>query len=137
MRIRKNNSGATLAEILLATAIIVFVTVAIIQFYLLSLNLSEINKEETIAMYHLTNMMESIKCAPFSNITVNFPNGVPDGTAGNSYATIVGGYALTGEHIVVSYINPNGDPLEINVSVSWQDRRGVNRAKDLVTKRTR
>ncbi len=137
MKIVKSNTGLTLVEILCATVIILIAVVAIIQFYLATLNLSEINKEETIAMTHLTNMMEAIKCTPFSNIIVDFPNGVSDGTAGNSYATIVGGYVLTNEHIVVSYVNPHSDPLEINVAVNWQDSKGVTRTKYLVTKRTR
>ncbi len=117
----------SVAEILVAIAIIVFATIAIIQLYLSSLNFSEINNEDNIAMSHLSNIMEAIKCTPFSNMVIDFPNGVPDGPAGNNYATIVGNYILTGEHIVVSYVNPGSDPLEIIASVSWQDRRGVTR----------
>ncbi|MDI6758437.1 MAG: hypothetical protein QMD94_02005, partial [Candidatus Omnitrophota bacterium] len=78
----------------------------------------------------------AIKCAPFSNMLVDFPNNVPDGTANNSYAVLVGGYTLTDEHIVVSYVNSSSDPLEIMVNVSWQDR-GQSRANYLVTKKTR
>lgn len=136
MRIRGVEKGITLVEILLAVTILVFVTVAIIQLYLSNLGLSEIAKDETIAMAHLTNMMEAIKCTPFSNIVVDFPNGVADGTAGNNYATVVGGYTLTNEHIIVSYVNPGSDPLEITASLSWQDRRGASRTGYLVTKRT-
>ena len=133
----QSNTGLTLVETLFAVAIIVTATVAILQFYLSSLNLSEINKEETIAMTHLINITEAIKCTPFSAITVNFPDGVPDGAVSNNYVTIVGGYVLTNEQIVVSYTDLNNDPLEINVTVSWQDKRGENRTKYLVTKRTR
>jgi Tfp pilus assembly protein PilV len=137
MRIRKNKSGITLVEILLAITIMVFATVAIMQFYLSSLALSETNKEATVAMAHLTNMMEAIKCTPFSNMLTDFPNGVADGTIHNNYATLVGGYILNNEHIVVSYVNPSSDPLEAMVSVSWQDRSKATRTKYLVTKRTR
>lgn len=136
MKIRNNESGVTLVEILVAITILVFATVAIIQFYLSSLNLSEMNKEETIAIAHLTNMMEAIKCTPFSAIIADFPNGLPDGPVNNNYATIVGGYILKSEQIAVSYVNPGGDPLEINVSVSWQDKGGATRTKYLVTQRT-
>lgn len=127
----------TLTEILLATVIILIAAVAIIQFYISSSGLSDINREESTAMTHLISMMEAIKCTPFSNIVVDFPDGVPDGTASNSYATIVGGYELNGEQIVVSYVNPSSDPLEINVGLTWQDRRGTSRTKYLVTKRTK
>jgi hypothetical protein len=137
MKIRKSNAGITLVEILAAITIMVFATVAIMQFYLSSLTLSETNKEATIAMVHLTNMMETIGCTPFSNMLTDFPNGVLDGTINNNYATLVGGYVLKNEHIVVSYVNSSSDPLEIMVSVSWQDRSRVTRARYLVTKSTR
>jgi len=137
MKTFNSKSGLTLVEILFAALIITIAAVAIIQSYLSNIYLSDVNKEETIAQMQLTNMMEVIKCAPFSDIIVNFPNGVAGGTTGNNYANIVGGYVLRSEQIVVSYVNPNSDPLEITVSVSWQDRRGINRTKYLVTKRTR
>jgi type II secretory pathway pseudopilin PulG len=137
MKIRKSKAGITLVETLLAITIMVFATVAIMQFYLSSLVLSEINKEGTVAMAHLTNMMEAIKCTPFSNMLTDFANGVSDGTTNNNYATLVGSYILKDEHIVVSYVNPSIDPLEIMVSVSWQDRSRVTRIRYLATKRTR
>lgn len=136
MGIKNKETGLTLAEVLVASTIIVFASAAIIQFYISSLFLAEINREETIAIVHLGNMMEAIKRTPFSNITANFPDGASDGI-NNNYDTIVGGYVLRNELIVVSYPNPNNDPLEINVSTSWQDKRGQNRAKFLVTKMTR
>jgi len=137
MKMRNSQSGISLVEILVAITILVFATSAIIQFYLSSLNLSETNKEGTVAMAHVINMMEVIKCTPFSNIIVNFPNGVSDGPPANRYATLVGGYVLKEEHILVSYVNTTSDPLEIMINASWQDKKGVNRAKYLVTKRTR
>lgn len=133
----KNKRGLTLVEILFSLGIIAIVGAAILQFYLSSINLSEMNKEETIAMAHLTNMMEAIKSTPASNIILDFPDGVPDGQAANEYAAIVGGYILKDEHIVVSYTDPNSNPLEINVGLSWLDRRGVKRERYLVTKRKR
>lgn len=138
MKIVNSNTGLTLVEILFAALIITVAAVAIIQSYLSNIYLSEVNKEETIAQMQLTNMMEAIKCTmPFSDIIVNFPNGVAGGTTGNNYANLVGGYVLKNEQIKVSYVNPSSDPLEITASVSWQDRRGINRTKYLVTKRTR
>lgn len=130
-------NGFTLVEVLVSMSIIVFSAVAIIQFYLSSIYLSQVNKEEAIATTHLTNIMEAIKCTPFNNITVDFPNGVAGGTTNNNYTNLVGGYVLGNEQITVSYINPNSDPLEITASATWKDTRGINRAKYLVTKKTR
>jgi hypothetical protein len=137
MNMVKESKGLTLTELLFAALIIVIVIVAIVQCYLTTLHLSGMSKEETIAMTHLINMIERIKCTPFSDITADFPDGISDGPVGNNYATIVGGYALPVEHIVVTYVNQYSDPLEINVGTSWQDRRGAIRTKYLVTKRTR
>lgn len=137
MKIRKKSAGVTLVEVLIAIAIIVFAVAGIMDFYLAVLVLSGINNEEAVANTHSANIMEAIRCTPFNNITVNFPNGVNDGTGANNYSTIVGGYPLVNEHIVVSYVNPGSDPLEINVSVNWQDKRGTARTRNLVTKMTR
>lgn len=137
MKTKKKSAGVSLVEILIAIAIIVFATAGIMDFYLAVLTLSGINNEEAVAITHSANIMEAVRSTPFSNITVNFPNGVNDGTGGNNYSTIIGGYLLAGEHIVVSYVNPGSDPLEINVSVNWQDKRGTARTRNLVTKMTR
>jgi type II secretory pathway pseudopilin PulG len=137
MGINNRNSGMTLVEILLTTLIMVFVCVAIFQFYISSFGVSEINKEETIAMKHLSNMAEAIKCTPASNITVRFPDGVQNGPVGNEYTVVVGGYVLANERIAVTYNNPASNPLEINIHLDWQDKRGINRSRGLVTKRAR
>ncbi|MGB4521341.1 MAG: hypothetical protein WBI28_05360 [Candidatus Omnitrophota bacterium] len=137
MKIRKITAGVTLVEVLIAVAIIVFAVAGIMDFYLAVLTLSGINNEEAVANTHSINMMEAIRCTPFNNIIINFPNGVNDGTGSNNYSTIVGGYPLANEHIVVSYVNPGSDPLEINVSVNWQDKRGTARTRNLVTKMIR
>lgn len=132
---RSINGGLSLIEILVAMAILLPATLAILQFYLSNMAFSNINRERTIALTHLTNMAEKIKCTPFGDITTDFPNGVPD--AGDSYATNVGGYDLKEEHITVSYEDPESDPLEIDVIIGWQDTRGVSRSSNLSTKRTR
>jgi Tfp pilus assembly protein PilV len=129
--------GVTLIEVLIATVILVFASLAIIQFYFSSLRFSELNKEEAIAQMHLTNIAEAVKCASFSELITDFPNGVSDGTAGNSYSALVGGYTLGQEQIVVSYVNSTSDPLEVTLSLNWEDQRGASLARYLVTKRTR
>ena len=133
----KNNKGLTLVEILIATGVIVFTSVVLLQLYLSCLNLSEMNNNSSSATAHLTIMLEAIRCTPFSQILVDFPNGDVDGPAGNNYATLVGGYVLPQEQIVVTYVDTAADPLEIIVRISWQDKRGDTLEKYLITKRTR
>lgn len=136
MRTRRNKRGIILVEILIALAIIVFTSIAIIQAYISGIALSQISKDETVALSHLTNIMEAVKCTPFNNIAADFPDGIPDGPTGIEYAALAGGYVLSEESIVVNHVNPGGDPLEIIASLSWRDKRGATRTKYLVTKRT-
>lgn len=134
---KRNKKGLTLIEVLVATSIIVFASLGLLQFYLSTLSLSETNNQESLAMTHVATMLEAIRCTPFSQITTDFPDGVVDGSVGNAYATLVGGYVLPQEHIIVSYVNPNNDPLEITARINWQDKRGAARAAYLFTKKTR
>lgn len=132
----KNKGGLSIIEVLVATLILLPATLAILQFYVVNMAFSNLHKEKTVAMAHLVNMMERIKCTPFSDITSEFPDGELDGV-GDSYAAYVGGYTLKNEHITVSYVDPDSDPLEAGVNVSWQDTIGRNYTSSLVTKRTK
>lgn len=136
MKIINQKKGISLIEALLAIAIIVIASTGILQFYIANFSLYNTNKERGMSLAHLANIMEKIKCTPFNDLTVDFPNAVADGPQ-NSYSAIVGGYTLNNEHITVSYIDPADDPLEINITLDWQDARGVNRTEGISTKRTR
>ena len=127
----------SLIETLIAIVMTVICIVPIIGSYLTVCSWSETNREETVAMMHLANIMETIKSTPFSDITADFPNGDEDGPTGNVYAVIAGGYTLKNEHITVSYVNPASDPLEINAVVRWKNAIGVDCARYLVTKRAK
>jgi Tfp pilus assembly protein PilV len=140
MKIIKNNSGMSLIETLIASAMAIICIVAIIGSYLTVLNWAQTNKEEAVSMMHLTNIMETIKSTPFSSITADFPNGVVDGPTSPTskrYDAIAGGYTLINEHITVSYVNPASDPLEVTAVVRWKNARGIDRARYLVTKRAK
>ncbi|MBN1913243.1 MAG: hypothetical protein JW788_02465 [Candidatus Omnitrophica bacterium] len=137
MKAKGKGKGITLIEVLIATVILVFASLSIIQFYIYSLRLSQSNKEEVLASDQLANMMEAIKCTPFNNLLTDFPDGVVDGLPANDYSAILGGYALNNEEITVSYVNASSNPLEVTAALSWQDFRGAIRTKYLVTKRVR
>lgn len=137
MKILGRQAGLTLVEVLIAVAILVVGSAAIIQVYLSSAAFSEINHQDTTAMAYLTNMMEAVRSTPFSNLLDDFPDGVVDGPVGKEYSNIVGDYLLPNQSITVSYQDPDSDPLEIEVSVSWENERGRSFTRYLVTKRTR
>ena len=116
----------TFIEILISTFVFTLTLAALLQSLTMSLYLTDLAKERNIAVYDLRDMMEEIRATPFANMVALFPNSLPDGPVGNPYASIVGGYMLQNEQITVSYVDVNSDPIEIEVDLTWQDRRGRN-----------
>ena len=74
---------------------------------------------------------------PFVDMLFLFPDSVIDGPGGNSYQSIVGGYELNNEHITVGYADVNSEPLEVAVSLSWQDKLGRTYISSVSTFKTR
>ncbi|RKY30096.1 MAG: hypothetical protein DRP74_07690 [Candidatus Omnitrophota bacterium] len=125
-KIKTDKAGMTFTEVLIAALIVLPVIIGVMQIHSYSGFLSEINKGRGLAMNALSTMIEKIQCTPmpYSNLSIYFPDGVIDGPAGYPYDDIVGGYSLNEEHITVTYTNILADPLEIIVTISWQDMKG-------------
>lgn len=132
-----DNAGMTLVEVIVALAIGVIATIAILQGYLGNVFMTEIAKGNTVATDDLIDMLERIKCTPFNELTAKFPNGTVNGPVANPYQNITGNYSLKGEQVVVTYANLTSDPLEIMVSVNWQDQIGRQYTNRMTTKKTR
>jgi len=134
---KKNSRGFTYVELMLATLILVIAGVAILQSFTVEAYFSLINRGRTVAMTDLSNIMEAIISTPFNSIPARFPNGTKDGSVGNPYPNIVGGYTIKNEEITVTYVNPASDPLEITVTLKWKDGKGKWQTTSLVTKKKR
>lgn len=134
---RINNKGTTLIEILIATFVFTVAVGALLNSLTAVLYLIDLSKDQTIANSDLRNMMERIKVTSFADMLWFFPDSVVEGPAYNSYQSIVGGYILNNEHINVTYANPFSDPLEIEVSLNWQDKRGRSHNRSISTFKTR
>jgi Tfp pilus assembly protein PilV len=137
MNCADNKKGTTLIEILVATLVFVVALGALLSSITALLYLVDLSKEQTIAVGDSRNMMEKIRATAFADMQTQFPNAVIDGPSARSYSTVLGGYALSSEHITVTYANINSDPLEIKVSVSWQDKRRRGRNVSSSTFKTR
>jgi len=117
--------GATFVELLIAILVFIVAGLGIAGAYLSAQQLSDDAKSTMVAMGDLRDMLERIHATPFSSIPVNFPANTNDGGAGKPYATIVGGYTLPGEQIVVQYPTQGPDRLEMIVTLSWSQRQRV------------
>lgn len=129
--------GTTLVEILVALLVFSLALGALLNTLTVIVDLVDTSRDKVVAISHLKNIMERIRATPFDYIAMRFSNGTVDGPTGNPYVNIVGNYTLNNEQIVVTYTNPNSDPLEIKSSLSWQSIKGRSYNVSLSTFRTR
>jgi prepilin-type N-terminal cleavage/methylation domain-containing protein len=134
---RQAQKGMTLVEILIAALIFSLALGALLKSMGSIIEVIDLARDKSQAVADLRSVLEHMRATPFDLLTARFPNGTQDGTAINNYTAIVGGYKLASEHITVSYVDPNTDPLEIKTMLSWQDKRARTRNASLSTFRTR
>lgn len=127
----------TLVEILVATLIFCIALTGVLGSMVAISDLIDLAKDTTTATVHSKNMLERILMTSFAAMLTRFPDGTVDGPITNRYTTIVGGYNLTNEAITVRYANVSTDPLEINVFLSWSDKKGRGRNMSMSTFKTR
>ena len=119
---RRRQSGMTLVELVLAAVMFVIAGTGIAGAILQCQSLLEHSSNTMRAVNDVEDLMEHLRTTPFDQVQANFPSGVPDGGAAADYRTIVGGYTLDGEQIVVTYPSQTTGRLEILVTVNWMHR---------------
>lgn len=122
--LKKDRKGISLIDILVSLFILTLSGAALLSLLLSALYFIDLSREQSIAVSDLRNMMESVRATPFSNMPANFPNNTQDGPSSRRYYTLIGGYNLRSEHITVTYANTLSDPLEVKVTLSWQNKYG-------------
>ena len=125
----------TLVELILAGLMLVIAGLGILGAILQGQTLLEYASNTMRAVNDVEDLMEHIRTTPFDQVLTRFPAGVQDGGAGTSYPSIVGGYTLDGEHIVVTYPNQTTGRMEILVTLNWMNRTR-SRSTTLSTVRT-
>jgi len=133
----KNRKAMTLVEVLMATLVFLIAVPSILQGLIGIMAVADNAKDRNIATTDLQSMLESIKAVPFDDVVTRFPDNIANGPVSNPYSNITGNYTLDNEQITVRYANPGSDPLEINTTVSWRDKRGGGRNALMHTFRTR
>lgn len=116
-----SRKGFTYLELVIAMVILVPVILGLIQATAYSNKMSSLARSVTVAIADASSVMENIRNTArngLGSVTAAYPNGNP-----------VAGYAnLTNEQIVVTYPNPIADPLDITITVTWeQEERFMTR----------
>ncbi|MFC1658583.1 hypothetical protein ACFL1D_04260 [Candidatus Omnitrophota bacterium] len=135
----KHTRGLTLAELLLAAAIMAFVICGLIALFVNCSFLNEGNRNLTMALSHAQYIMEEIRNeGDLDQIKTMIDNQSFTGLSGLSSESISVccydmPWANPASSCLESCITDGGNPLGVYVSVSWQDRRQRTRQVALHT----
>ena len=120
---RPYNRGFSLAEILLAVAILAFVLVGLLALFINCLVLNESNRNLTVATTHAQYIMEEIRNMDFTQLESKINNGDWDLNATQIQSAPYNLNALNNESINTEYvIQSDVNLLGISVIVTWNDR---------------
>ena len=129
---RQNIRGVSLLEVMIAVAIIAIGAIVLVAQLESSYKINNDTRETNKAMAHLEAAMEKVINTTFSNIITTYPQN------GSVYLTEIDcSDLLPSEHIVVTYADPDADPLEVRVTITWTSFNGRNKSRTLTTMVTR
>ena len=132
MWIKKNNAF-TLLEVLISGTVLAVVLLGVLSGYVSCLNINDISRSTTIASEDARQVIEQMRSFAVTSLTTITSQ---DWTA---WAAANGLNTLDSEQITVTYVENdpakdadadplNEDPLEVTVTVTWQDK---SRARSL------
>lgn len=130
--VNSKTKGLTLAELLLAAAILAFVLCGILILFVQCSFLNETNRNLVIATSHIQYIMEEVRNTSFSQIEAKIDNGDWDLGMGDIESEPYNLTPLNNESIDTE-VTQSGDPLGISMTLGWNDRRQRARSLTLNT----
>ena len=119
------NKAFTLTELLLAFAILAFALTGILALFTSGMFLNEANQNLSLAASHAQYVLEDIRNTSFSSIKTDINSGNWNWNA----ATISGkGMTSMASESIATAVSGT-EPLDVTVTVSWQDRNSRSRAE--------
>ena len=134
IRASRTRAGFSLLELMIAVVLLTFGVLSAFYGQVSSLNLLRAARERNTAMSDLEACMETILAEPLEDIPGSFPGGVS--------VPAYDGLHLDGQLLVPVYpgyagVGPVPEPLEIRLTVTWNDWRGRAQTVRLASVRTR
>ena len=121
VRSKRLLTGFTLAEVILAAAILVFALAGLLALFISCMLLNESSRNRATAIAHAQYVMEEIKNTNFDNIETNI-------NAGNwnwdETEIAANDLPVLRAEAIETTVSASGDPAGVLVTVSWQDRLG-------------
>jgi len=129
-----SEAGFSLIELMITMAVIAVTLFGFMGANILMERSGETAFEQSVAIQDANQVIERMRDASGNG---QFPGNV---TAAFAHNGLVPGFAnLRAEQIRVSYVNTNADPLDVTVTVTWQNPSGrimTTALRTLITQRT-
>lgn len=123
---RGGERGLTLVELMLSASVLLIGILAAYGTELSSLNLFKTSRETSTAAADLEAVMEQVLLLPHDSIPLTYPSGAAIAAYNNLH--------LSNETIVPTYpAGTTADPLEIRLTISWNDYAGRPRTMRIST----
>lgn len=119
----------TLAEMLLALAILAFTLAGLLMLFTRCILLNNANRNLAQAVSHAQYVLEGVRHSSFSGLSAEINNG--DWDWDSDQISSNGLSVLDGE--VIDTQATGSDPLQVTVSVAWLDRQQRPRSASLTT----
>ena len=127
--VKLSPKGFTLVELILTVAILAFAISGMLLLFTNCICLNEANRNLGIATSHAEFVMEDIRNSQFSTLKADINNG-----NWNWDTTAINAAGLTALNIEsIATLATGTEPLDITVTVTWQDRTQRNRSLVLET----
>lgn len=112
----KNKKAFTFIELMIGITIIGIALLSLLMGYMACLNINEITRNIIIASEDCRRVIEEMKSLSVSSVS--------DITGRNwtSWAASNGCNSLSSELVTVAYVDSNDNPLDVTVTVSWQQK---------------
>ena len=114
--------GFTLVELMLAVAILVGVLAASAQALVSYYAAMQLQHQRNVATQECRSVLSQMRNVRDTSSPNSFPGIITD--AWPDGAAVSGQSALPHEQLVVAYTDASGNPLEVVVTCTWQDRSG-------------
>jgi prepilin-type N-terminal cleavage/methylation domain-containing protein len=137
MRLKSEQKGFTLVELMVAVAVLAIGILALLASMSYAVRLSRTTREINAANFTLVSVMEDIAGTPFDDIPEQFPNGQEVTQIGGVEITGSDYYRLQDQTVIVNHQELEEGILEVRATISWLTGTGRDQSMSLVTVRTR